>query len=203
MNRATASTRIGYERHQRAIDVIAAVVGIVATGPVIVACAAWVKLIDGGPVFFRQWRVGRDGWLFRIWKLRTMVADAEADGAKLACAADPRVLPGCGWMRKSHIDELPQLWNILVGEMSLVGPRPERPEIHERVASSLPRFDARTQGRPGLTGLAQVRNGYTNDLPGMRRKLALDRCYLRRRSILLDLWLILATAPKLWDRAAL
>jgi lipopolysaccharide/colanic/teichoic acid biosynthesis glycosyltransferase len=191
-----------YERRQRAIDVAAAAAGLIVLGPVILACAAWVKLMDGGPVFYRQWRVGRDGWLFRIWKLRTMVCDAENDGARLAHAGDPRVLPGCGWMRKSHVDELPQLWNILCGHMSVVGPRPERPEIHDELLTALRGFDARIQGRPGLTGLAQVRNGYTNDLPGMRRKLALDRCYLRRRSVRLDLWLILSTAPKLWDRAA-
>lgn len=187
---------------RRVLDVTVSAAGLLLLGPIILASAAWVKTIDGGPVFYRQWRVGRDGWLFRIWKLRTMVSDAEPTGAALAKAGDPRVLPGCGWMRKSHVDELPQLWNILLGHMSLVGPRPERPEIHEQLRTHLRGIDQRVSSRPGLTGLAQVRNGYTNDLAGMRRKLALDRCYLRRRTLGLDLWLMAATVPKLWDRAA-
>lgn len=202
-SRATLSSPVAGDAAQRALDVAAALLGLALLGPLLLACMAWIKLADGGPVFYRQWRVGRDGWLFRIWKLRTMRCDAEREGAMLACSGDPRVLPGCGWMRKSHVDELPQLWNILLGDMSLVGPRPERPEIHEEIRRALPGFEMRIESRPGLTGLAQVRNGYTNDLAGMRRKLALDRCWLRKRSLRLNLWLIAATLPKVWDRTAL
>ena len=164
--------------------------------------ASWVKIADGGPVFYRQYRVGRDGKLFRIWKLRTMRTDAEKDGPRFATDNDPRIVPGCGWMRTSHIDELPQLLNILRGDMSLVGPRPERPELMDQLRKDLPGLDRRLAATPGITGLAQVVNGYTNDLEGMRRKLDLDLKYLEQRSIRLDVRLILKTLPRFWDRTA-
>jgi len=131
-----------------------------------------------------------------------MSMDAERDGVCLAQPGDPRVLFGCRWIRKSHIDELPQLINILSGEMSLVGPRPERPELVKEMRDHLPGFERRLLGAPGLTGLAQVRNGYTNDMAGMQRKLTLDLEYLAHRSIFRDLRLILATLPRFWDRSA-
>lgn len=187
----------------RLLDVLGALLGLVVFGPVILACAIWIKLHDRGPVFYQQWRVGQDGVLFRIQKLRTMRIDAERkQGACFAAAADPRVLPGCNWMRKSHVDELPQLWNVLIGDMSLVGPRPERPELHVKLAADLPRMHQRLNVRPGITGLAQIRNGYTNDLTGTRRKLAYDLIYLRHRTLMLDLSLIARTVPKVWDRGA-
>ena len=104
-------------------------------------------------------------------------------------------------MRRSHADELPQLWNILRGEMSLIGPRPERPEVITNLREQLPAIERRLAVRPGLTGLAQVRNGYSNDLAGTRRKLAMDLRYLRRPSIVQELRLLLATVPKVWDHA--
>lgn len=191
-----------YAIGKRLIDLCGAVVGLISTAPLMLLCMGWIKLVDGGPVFYEQWRVGRDGWLFRIYKLRTMRQDAETGGARFASDGDPRVLPGCQWMRLSHVDELPQLWNILLGDMSLVGPRPERPEIIDRLKADLPGIERRLAATPGLTGLAQVRNGYTNDLAGMRRKLAYDLAYLRRPSLLADLRLVFVTLPLFWDRAA-
>lgn len=189
---------------KRALDIVVASAVLVLTAPLLLACIVWIRHCDGGPAIYRQWRVGRGGWLFVIYKLRTMRIDAESNGrARLASSGDPRVLPGCSWMRKSHVDELPQLWNILRGQMSLVGPRPERPEILEELRGSIPRIDLRLADRPGLTGLAQVRNGYANDLAGARRKLALDLRYLRSRGILPEIKLLLATVPKIWDRSAL
>lgn len=193
----------GYATAKRVLDIAGALAGLAVGGPIILAAAAWIYLVDGGPVFYRQWRVGQHGWLFRIYKLRTMRNDAERDGVRQATRSDSRVLPGCTWMRRSHVDELPQLWNILVGDMSLVGPRPERPEIIEWLRQFVPRIDLRTAAKPGLTGLAQVRNGYTNDIAGARRKIALDLRYLRRRGILTDIGLVLATVTRLWDRSAL
>ncbi|MEM6393079.1 MAG: sugar transferase [Planctomycetota bacterium] len=187
---------------KRATDLIVASGMLVAVAPLLLAAAVWIKLTDGGPVIYRQTRMGRAGQRFYIYKLRTMRQDAEARGPRFATRNDSRVLLGCGLLRKAHIDELPQLINILRGEMSLVGPRPERPEIHETLAQSLPGFDRRLAVKPGLTGLAQVRNGYTNDLPGMRRKLALDLHYLRKKRFALDAWLLLATVIRLWDPAA-
>lgn len=191
-----------FEIAKRLVDLSGAVLALLLFSPLLMFSALWVKLADGGPVFYRQWRVGRDGRLFNIWKLRTMRTDAEKDGPQFATDNDPRVVRGCGWMRTSHIDELPQLLNILRGEMSLVGPRPERPEFIAELRTELPGVDRRLAGTPGLTGLAQVVNGYTNDLDGMRRKLDLDLRYLEQRSIGLDLRLILKTFPRFWDRSA-
>ena len=193
-----------FEWPKRAMDTMGSLVGLIVFAPVIAASAAWVKVVDGGPVFYRQWRVGRNGWLFRLYKLRTMTTDAESDGlARFARGDDPRILPGCAWMRKSHVDELPQLWNIFKGQMSLVGPRPERPEIFEILRRSMPKIERRLDAKPGLTGLAQVRNGYTNDTLGARKKQAHDIRYLRRRSFWGDLRLLLATVPKIWDQSAM
>ncbi len=185
------------------MDIVFALAGIVLVTPLMVCCATWVYLVDRGPIVYRQWRVGRDGWLFAILKLRTMRCDAERhSGPRYARKGDARILPGCGWMRRAHVDELPQLWNILVGQMSLVGPRPERPHMTRLLCEQLPDFQERLEAMPGLTGLAQVRNGYTNDLAGARIKLANDLRYLRRRSVLFDLQLVARTLPKVWDRAA-
>jgi lipopolysaccharide/colanic/teichoic acid biosynthesis glycosyltransferase len=187
----------------RTIDIVGASVVLLLTLPVIAVCAVIIKRCDPGPVFYTQWRVGRDGWLFKIYKLRTMYLNAERrSGAVFADANDGRILPCGRWMRRSHIDELPQLWNILRGEMSLVGPRPERPEMLEQIRHSLPRFERRLHVKPGLTGLAQLRNGYANNAHGHRRKLAYDLRYIRRMNVLTDLRLLVMTLFKLWDRNA-
>ncbi len=191
-----------FEIAKRLLDLSGALLALLLFSPLILFSALWVKLADGGPVFYRQWRVGREGRRFKIWKLRTMRTDAEKDGPQFATDNDPRIVRGCGWMRTSHIDELPQLLNILRGEMSLVGPRPERPEFIDELRDELPGVEGRLAGTPGITGLAQVVNGYTNDLEGMRRKLDLDLRYLEQRSIALDLRLILKTFPRFWDRSA-
>lgn len=192
-----------YQRGKRIIDVALALVGLIAGAPLMLACALWIRLIDGAPVLYTQWRVGRQGWLFRIYKLRTMRQNAETPGeSRWASAGDDRVLPGCQWMRKSHMDELPQLWNILRGQMSIVGPRPERPAIIEQLRPSMPSIDLRHQDKPGLTGLAQICNGYANDLDAARKKQFYDLRYLRRRGVVGDLKIICRTIPKLWDRSA-
>lgn len=187
---------------KRAMDIAGALAGLLLASPVLLLCAIWIKAVDRGPVFYHQWRVGQDGWLFKIIKLRTMGLQAERDGAQFARQGDPRILPGCAWMRISHVDELPQLWNILIGQMSLVGPRPERPEMFERLRDDIPELERRLAGPPGLTGLAQIRNGYSNDVKGVRRKLAYDLFYLNHRSILQELRLLAWTLPRFWDRRA-
>lgn len=187
---------------KRALDAAVAAALLLALSPLLLCCAAWIWWVDGSPVFYAQWRVGREGWLFRIWKFRTMALDAERHGARFATAGDPRVLAGCSWMRKSHVDELPQLLNILRGEMSFVGPRPERPEKLDELSRDIPGITRRLAVPPGLTGLAQLENGYTNDVAGARRKLAYDLRYLRHRSVLGDVALMLRTIPRFWDRTA-
>ena len=193
-----------YRCFKKTLDLVAGSLGLVACLPLLAISALWVKFTDGGPVIYSQWRVGKDGWLFRVYKLRTMTSGAEPDGApQFAQNSDPRILRGCAWMRKSHVDELPQLWNIFKGQMSLIGPRPERPEIIDQLRHVMPGFERRLIDRPGLTGLAQVRNGYTNDLAGTRKKLAYDLKYLRQRTVRGDLQLLFETVPKIWDQTAL
>lgn len=192
-----------FEWAKRGIDVAVGGALLLIVMPVIAACAVWIACVGRCGVFYSQWRVGQGGYLFRIHKLRTMATNAERrQGARFAITDDPRILPGCHWMRRSHVDELPQLWNIVRGDMSLVGPRPERPEMFNELRGTAPRFERRLAARPGLTGLAQLRRGYTNDANGARTKLAWDLRYLRRRSIRGDLKLMLETLPKFWDRAA-
>jgi lipopolysaccharide/colanic/teichoic acid biosynthesis glycosyltransferase len=189
---------------KRAIDIVGGMAGLMFATPVLLTCAVWIRLVDRGPVIYSQWRVGHDGWLFRIYKLRTMRQAAETPGsARFASEQDDRVIRGGRLLRRTHIDELPQLWNVLKGEMSLVGPRPERPEMIELLRADLPRIERRLDAKPGLTGLAQLRNGYTNDVAGARRKQLWDLRYLRRRSVMQEVRLILMTLPRLWDRAAL
>jgi lipopolysaccharide/colanic/teichoic acid biosynthesis glycosyltransferase len=188
---------------KRMLDIVLGLMLLVLCLPLLALCVAMIKLRDPGPAIYSQWRVGKDGRLFRIYKLRTMHHDAEdKTGAVCASTDDRRVIGVCRWMRQSHVDELPQLWNTITGEMSLVGPRPERPEIHERICDELPEFRQRLVVKPGLTGLAQLRNGYTNDLAGNRRKLEYDLAYIAQVHWWTELKLMLLTVPKFWDRKA-
>lgn len=175
---------------------------LVLAAPLLVGCAIWIRWQSGETALYRQWRVGENGRLFQMYKLRTMACDAEKRGVQLTQRGDPRVLPGCQWLRQCHIDELPQLLNVIVGDMSLVGPRPERPEIIEQLRHELPRFEQRLAVAPGLTGLAQLRQGYGSDLPAMRRKLACDLFYIRHRRGWTDVLLLMQTLLRPWDHAA-
>jgi len=181
-----------------------ATTALVLFSPVILLCVVLIKLADpSGPVLYQQARVGHNGRLFSIFKLRTMYMNAEAHGrAVRAGEDDSRVIPICRWMRRSHLDELPQLLNILRGDMGLVGPRPERPELFEELSRELPDFEKRLAIKPGLTGLAQVYNGYDTDLDSVRRKLKYDLDYIGRVGLGLDCRLLLATVRKLNDRGA-
>ena len=194
---------VGFVLFKRAVDIVGALVGLVLTTPLMRTCTAWTKIVDPGPVLYRQWRVEHHGWLFPMYKLRTMRQNAEQEGAQFTQANARRILPGCSWMRRTHADELPQFGNILRRHMSLVGPRPERPEMVEQLRPEIPSIDFRHIGRPGLTGLAQLVNGYTNDLNGARRKVACDLRYLRHRSILGEIKLLIRTVPRVWDRSAM
>ena len=192
-----------YEGVKRLIDIAGALVLIVLTLPMWAIAAAIIYWNDGGSVLLGQWRLRHGHQLFRMYKFRTMYKNAErASGAVCAQKNDPRIIPACRWMRRAHVDELPQLWNVLRGDMSLVGPRPERPEIAHKLRQELDDFAVRTTVKPGLTGLAQVAQGYANDVDGYRIKLQHDLDYVERRSILMDMKLLLATVGKLWDAKA-
>jgi lipopolysaccharide/colanic/teichoic acid biosynthesis glycosyltransferase len=180
-------------------DCVIGLLLLVVAGPVIMIGAALVKLTSRGPAFYSQIRVGMDGKLFTIYKLRTMVHNCEKmSGPRWSTPGDTRVTPIGRFLRQSHLDELPQLWNVLVGQMSLIGPRPERPEFVPALAKQIPHYRDRLLIRPGITGLAQVQLAPDTDLDSVRRKLAFDLYYVRQMGPWLD-WKILAcTALKVF-----
>lgn len=184
-----------YERCKPLLDRVAALLLLVLASPLLAALAVVVKLTSRGPAFYSQTRLGKDGEPFRIWKVRTMTHDCECtSGPRWATSDDPRVTPVGALLRRSHLDELPQLWNVLLGDMSLIGPRPERPEFVPRLEAALPGYRDRLLVKPGITGLAQVRLPADSDLESVRRKLAYDRYYVRRIGPWLDVQLLLCTA---------
>ena len=159
--------------------------------PLVGLLALYVRVVDGGPSFFRQERVGRDGHTFQCLKFRTMVRNAEEDGRpRLATVGDPRIVRGLKWMRATRADELPQLWNVLTGEMSLVGPRPERPELVAAIQARVPGYVRRNELPPGITGLAQIEGRYDTDA---EYKLGYDIQYLVNWSLVLDVHILLRT----------
>jgi len=152
-----------------------------------------VRLSSPGPVFFNQTRVGHRGRLFTAHKFRTMRQNAEAEGAVWATKDDPRITPLGGFMRKTRLDEIPQLWNVLRGDMGFVGPRPERPEFVQWLSNEIPYYDLRHMIRPGITGWAQVRYRYGATLEETKRKLEYDLYYLKHLSIGLDMLIMFET----------
>jgi exopolysaccharide biosynthesis polyprenyl glycosylphosphotransferase len=179
---------------KRGIDVVLCGVGFLIAAPVLALCAVAIKLDSPGPVFFRQARVGRLGRQFTIRKLRSMREDAEVGcGPAFARRGDTRITRVGRLLRRSRLDELPQLWNVLRGDMTLVGPRPERPEFVDSLARDFGYFRLRTAMRPGLTGWAQVNNGYAAEIKHFEEKLSYDLFYLKHRSIALDLIVMLRT----------
>jgi exopolysaccharide biosynthesis polyprenyl glycosylphosphotransferase len=178
---------------KRALDLVGASVLLLLTLP-LYPLLAWFVHRTEGPVILRQVRLGEHGKLFTIYKFRTMRADAEASGqAVWAGAHDPRLTRTGGVMRRLRLDELPQLWNVLRGEMSLVGPRPERPEFLDELSQHLPCWTRRHLIKPGLTGWAQVRQGYAASAEETATKLSYDFWYLRHRSLTVDLAILLRT----------
>jgi len=181
---------------KRAVDAVGAAVGLLVAAPMLGLAALAIKLDSPGPVFFRQEREGSMGRPIRLLKLRTMRDDAERDtGAIWARTDDDRITRVGRLLRKTRLDEVPQLWNVLLGDMSLVGPRPERPELAVGLVERYPYFRARNAVKPGITGWAQIRHGYVSDAEDWEEKLALDLYYLKYRSPLMDL-LVLWTTVK-------
>jgi lipopolysaccharide/colanic/teichoic acid biosynthesis glycosyltransferase len=168
---------------------------IVLAAPVLFLTALAVKLTSRGPILYSQTRVGKNGKLFTLYKIRSMLHDCEKDsGARWSTPGDSRVTPIGAFLRKTHLDELPQLWNVLRGDMSLVGPRPERPEFTPALERAIPHYRDRLAVRPGVTGLAQVQLPADTDLSSVRRKLAYDIYYIRYRGVWLDMRLVACTA---------
>lgn len=180
---------------KRIVDVVISLILLVLFSPFILLAILMVKLTSKGPAFYTQIRVGLGGKPFRIWKLRSMYHNCEKiSGAMWSRTGDPRVTPIGRFLRRSHIDELPQLWNILKGEMSLIGPRPERPEFVPQLEQAIPRYRERLLVLPGVTGLAQIHLGPDTDLASVERKLAFDLYYIKTLGFWNDLKILLATS---------
>lgn len=183
-----------YHAGKRAFDIIASLLGIIFLSPLFLLTAILIKCASRGPVLFKQTRVGKDGMLFDIYKFRTMRVDAEKEtGPVWAENNDPRLIPVGGFLRKAHIDEIPQFINILKGEMSLIGPRPERPVFVQKFKEKITDYEKRLAVKPGLTGLAQVWHKYDETIEDVRKKIKYDLLYIRKLCLWTDLRILLRT----------
>jgi sugar transferase (PEP-CTERM system associated) len=192
----------GFQKHRilgsmkRVGEALAAGAMLVLAAPIMAAVAVLVRLSSPGPALYRQTRVGRNGRLFDLLKFRSMTDDAEADSGPVWAAPgedDPRVTPVGRFLRKTRLDELPQLWNVAKGDMSFVGPRPERPHFVEKLRKVIPYYDERHGVRPGITGWAQVKYPYASTLEDAEEKLEYDLYYVKHMSLLLDVAIVLET----------
>jgi exopolysaccharide biosynthesis polyprenyl glycosylphosphotransferase len=190
--RVTDETARPWDTFKRLFDLWLAAAGLLLLAPVLLLIAALIRLTSRGPAIYAQERIGLMGRPFTLYKFRTMVHDAEAHCGPVLSPGeeDDRLTPLGRWLRNVRLDELPQLWNVLRGEMSLVGPRPERPHFVRQFQQMRPLYAKRHQVRPGITGLAQVCGGYHTDA---RDKLRFDLIYVSQRSLWLDLWILLRT----------
>ena len=179
-----------FDIYQRVLDIVLSVIGLLIGIPLMVIFGILIKVEDNGPITYKQERLGKGGKKFYIYKLRSMRTDAEKFGAQWAEKDDPRITKVGKFIRKTRIDEIPQLFNILKGDMSIIGPRPERPSFTEEFNQEIPGFINRLAVKPGLTGWAQVNGGYEIT---PEEKLKEDIFYIKNRSILLDLKILFKT----------
>ena len=182
---------------KRVMDIVFSLVGLVIASPFMLVIAFLIKVYDGGPIFYKQNRLTKDGKVFQILKFRSMKVQSEKKGARLAMKDDDRITPVGKVLRQIHFDELPQIFNILKGDMSLVGPRPERPEIAQEYLKEIPEFNYRLKVKAGLTGYAQVYGKY-NTTP--YDKLKLDLTYIETYSVLQDIKLLMLTFKILFQK---
>ena len=179
---------------KRAFDIVASAIGLVLFSPLFALIALQVKISSKGPVLYSQERIGKYGLPFRIYKFRTMIDEAEADGMPhLTLDNDPRITKIGHWLRKYRLDELPQLWNILIGEMSIVGPRPERAYFINQIMEEAPYYCLLYKVRPGLTSWGPIRVGYTDTIEKMIERLNCDIVYVENMSLLLDMKILFFT----------
>jgi len=179
---------------KRGLDLMVSMVFLVFALPVCLLTALAIRLESRGPIFYRQERVGLNGRIFSVWKFRSMRTDAELDGvARWAASADDRVTRVGRFIRKLRIDEIPQVINVLVGEMSFIGPRPERPVFVEQLRELIPNYDLRHRMRPGITGWAQVNYPYGASVEDAKQKLSYDLYYLKKNDVLLDFAILVQT----------
>jgi exopolysaccharide biosynthesis polyprenyl glycosylphosphotransferase len=178
---------------KRIIDIVGGMAGVTLLALAAPVIAAFILLDSGRPVFYRQRRLCTGGRTFDVIKFRTMMREAESDGPRWATTDDPRATRVGRWLRRMRLDELPQVLSVLRGEMSIVGPRPERPEIAEHLERQIPFYRTRLMVRPGLTGWAQVNTPYSDSVEGAALKLEYDLYYIKHRSLLFDAWIMLRT----------
>jgi len=190
----TQYARRHFREVKKALDLTIAGIGIVMASPAIFFTAIVIKIVSPGPVFFKQERMGWGGKPFYIYKLRTMRVDAEkSTGPVWAQEDDPRLIRFGKLIRKMHIDELPQLFNVLKGDMSIVGPRPERPVFVERLGKEIADYHKRMNVRPGITGLAQVWHKYDETIMDVRKKVKYDLLYIKEMCLMVDMRILLRT----------
>jgi lipopolysaccharide/colanic/teichoic acid biosynthesis glycosyltransferase len=193
-----ASPLSAAERVKTAADFVLAVALLVPALPLLMACVLLVRLTSRGPAIYTQARVGRGGRVFTLYKVRTMYHDCERlTGPQWCTPGDSRITPVGRVLRKLHLDELPQLFNVLLGHMSLVGPRPERPEIVKRLREAVGGYDRRHVVKPGITGFAQIHLPPDSCLRSVRNKLVYDLFYVRFRSWRMELFILFATGLKM------
>lgn len=184
---------------KRCVDIVVSGFLLAVLSPFFLLISFWVKSGSRGPAIYRQQRCGRRGRRFTIYKFRSMVENAESGSPMLAVPDDPRVT-GCGrFLRRYHLDELPQLWNILKGDMSLVGPRPERPFFTEKIKAIFPEYSMLESVRPGLTSLGMVRYGYASDIGGMVERARIELSYLSGQTVKRDVGIIMETVRTVFE----
>jgi len=186
-------TKSFYERGKRIFDIFFGFILLVVTLPFWLVIAIIIKTESPGPTFYRQTRIGKGGKPFTLIKFRSMVKDAEKDGPRMAQEKDPRVTGFGRFLRNTRLDELPQLWNIIRGQMSFIGPRAERPEFHQELRTKIPFYQERYLIKPGLSGWAQIKYGYTSSIEDNFEKIQHDLYYIKNRSFIFDLSIILKT----------
>jgi len=183
-----------YHIAKRTIDIVGSLIAFVVLSPLFIFAIVLIKLTSKGPVLFTQERVGKDGAIFKIYKFRTMKVDAEKEtGPVWAAKNDNRLIPVGQFLRKAHIDEIPQFINVLKGEMSIIGPRPERPIFVEKFKKEISDYEKRLTIKPGITGLAQVWHKYDETIADVRKKIKYDLLYIRKVCLWTDLRIILRT----------
>ncbi|MEZ4755777.1 MAG: sugar transferase [Flavobacteriales bacterium] len=178
---------------KRIVDISASALALVLLSPLYLVLAILVKLSSPGPIFFRQERIGKYGHPFKIIKFRSMYCDAEKNGPQLSSSTDPRITPIGRWMRTTRMDEIPQFWNVIKGEMSLVGPRPERQHFIDAITAVAPHYRHLHKVRPGITSWGQVKFGYAENVDQMVRRLKYDILYIENMSLAVDLKILAYT----------
>lgn len=192
-------SRLPFMVAKRLLDIAIALFGFVILLLIFLPVMVAIKLTSPGPVFYSQMRCGKDSNHFKLYKFRTMLVDSEPDGPRWADETDSRVTPFGRFLRRTHIDEMPQFYNVLLGDLALVGPRPERPELTEMLQREIPFFECRHILKPGITGWAQVNGSYASSVEGTKRKLEYDIFYIKNMCFFLDMVILLKTAKTMFQ----